>query len=70
MRLWASTDHHCHWPVGCASIVLAHDEDEARALLDAALIEHGLEPGSRSPYTLTEIPMDQARAVVLNDGEY
>lgn len=67
MRLWVCTDHDCHWPVGCASIVLADSEDEARALLDAALIDHALKP---TPYTLTEIPTDQARAVVLNDGNY
>jgi len=67
MRLWVCTDHSCHWPVGCASIVLADEEDEARRLLDAALIEHDLVPNK---YTLTEVPLNQARAVVLNDGNY
>jgi ABC-type nitrate/sulfonate/bicarbonate transport system substrate-binding protein len=67
MHLWVCTDHDCHWPVGCASIVLAEDEQMARVLLDAALVQHGLKPNN---YTLTEVPLDQARAVVLNDGEY
>lgn len=70
MRLWTSTDHDCHYPVGCASIVLAEDETEARRLLDEALTAHGLKGGDTAPYTLTEIPLDQARAVVLNDGQY
>lgn len=67
MRLWVCTDHDCHYPVGCASIVLAENEVAARWLLDAALVEHGLKA---TEYTLTEIPLDQARAVVLNDGDY
>lgn len=67
MRLWVCTDHDCHYPVGCASIVLADYETTARELLDAALIQHGLKPDN---YTLTEIPLDQPRALVLNDGDY
>lgn len=70
MRLWVCTDHDCHWPVGCASIVLAENEEEAARLLDSALRQHGLKSGNVEPYTLTEIPLDQARAVVLNDGNY
>jgi hypothetical protein len=70
MRLWVCTDHDCHFPVGCASVANTIDEDEARQLLDMALAAHGLQPGTVKQYTLTEVPLDQARAVVLNDGEY
>lgn len=67
LRLFTCTDHKGHWPVGVASIVLAHDETHARVLLDAALAHRGLGDGA---FTLNEIVTNVAQAIVLNDGEY
>lgn len=68
MRIWYSNDHEGHYPVGVASVVVAEDEDEARDLLILKLREHGLE--QKRPFRLTEIKTDQARAIVINDGDY
>lgn len=67
MRLFVCTDHASHYPVGCASVVVAEDEASARELLDAALREHRLEPDD---YTLGEVATDTPTALVLNDGNY
>lgn len=68
MRIFVSTDHDGHWPVGVASVVIAADEAEARRLLDAALRADGLDPGD--PYTLREVDTGVARAEILCNGEY
>lgn len=68
MKLFASTDHKGFWPVGSASIVVAEDEANARALLDAALIERGL--GIDEPYTLKEVDTATPAAIILCDGNY
>lgn len=70
MRVFVCTDHDLHYPVGCASVVIAAGEREARALLDAELVKHGLRPFALEPYTLEELPDDQARAFILQDGDY
>jgi hypothetical protein len=70
VKLFTCTDHDCVWPVCVASIVLARNEDEARTLLDRALINRGLKPFARSPYTLTEIEQSVASVYILADGEY
>lgn len=67
LRLWVSTDHDGHW-VGVCSLVVAHDEDEARALLKAKLPEHGLDPDR--PFTLQERHLDRPIAYVEQDGDY
>ena len=67
-RLWVCTDHDSHYPVGCASIVMARDETQAREFLDQALRESGLNPSQ--PYTLIEINMSLPFARVLMDGNY
>lgn len=69
-KLYICTDHDSHWPVGVASLVIAHDVDEARTLLDAALREHGLKPFTDEPYTLQETYFQHPGAVVLRDGDY
>lgn len=70
MRLFVCTDHDLHYPVGCASVVLAEDEEQARDLLDAQLRKHGLKGHADEPYTLQELDLSTPQAVVLNDGEY
>lgn len=67
MKVFTCTDHKGHWPAGTASVVVAHCEDEARRLLDAALLEQGLDT---DPYTLSEVSLNEPRALVLNNGEY
>lgn len=66
LRLFVCTDHQGYWPVGTASVVIAHDEESARALLLAALQERKLD---RDAFTLQELPMAPA-AHILRDGGY
>ncbi len=70
MIVFVCTDHDLHYPVGCASVVIADGEDEARALLDAELVKRGLKPSAREPYTLKQLPNNRPLAVILNDGDY
>ncbi|MGD9728325.1 MAG: hypothetical protein AB7V39_18300, partial [Nitrospiraceae bacterium] len=42
--------------------------EDARALLSAALTEHGLD--GRRPFTLRRISTDDPRAFILQDGDY
>lgn len=67
LKLYKCTDHDNFWPVGCASIVLAHDEDEARGLLREALNDHGL--NGDEPFTLDVVRM-YPRTMILWDGNY
>lgn len=57
MNVYVCTDHDGHWPVGVCSVVVADNEDDARALLTAELPHHGLDAGK--PFTLR----------LLNTGE-
>jgi hypothetical protein len=71
MRLFTCTDFTGHWPVGTAAIVLAADEDAARELLRALLAESGLgRQNENEPLKLTEIDINTANAIILNDGNY
>lgn len=70
MKVYTCTDHDCHYPVGVASVVVARDVLEAQQLLDAALIADGLRPWKDKSYTLTELPLVDAKAVILDNGEY
>lgn len=67
MKIFRCTNHDTHFPVGGASIVVASDIDEARKLLDAELKQCGLIPDN---YTLDEIDITKAQAIILNDGNY
>jgi hypothetical protein len=67
-RLWISTDHATHYPVGGASIVMANSEPEARDLMAAALRAKGLDPAKG--FTLLELNISIPFARVLCDGEY
>ena len=70
MRLFTCRNHDGFWPVPRASVIVALDEEHARALLDAALAETNLKPGTESPYDLTEIDLSTPQAVILADGDY
>ena len=65
-RVFASTDHPGQYPVPVASVVVADDEDQARALLSEALAARGLS----GPFTLAEIDTLRTGAHVLSDGDY
>jgi len=70
MAVFVCTDHDSHYPVGCASVVIADTEEQAREMLDLQLREHCLMPHWMKPYTLQLISTGEARAIVLNDGDY
>ncbi len=72
MKLFYSTDHAGHWPVGVASIVVAENEDDARRLLAEALAAEGLRAQSSRDdgFTLHEIDLSKGHAIVLNNGDY
>lgn len=68
MRVFVCADHEGHYPVGVASVVVAPNHDEAKALLIAELKQHGLV--SDGGFTLDEIDISAPTAVVLRDGDY
>ncbi|MGE3150892.1 MAG: hypothetical protein AB7K04_17735 [Pseudorhodoplanes sp.] len=68
MNVYTCVDHDGHYPVGVSSVVVADTEEDARALLSAALTEHGLD--GRRPFTLRRISTDDPRAFILQDGDY
>jgi len=70
MAVFICNDHHGHWAVGSASVVVADNEDEARSLLDAALVADGLKPSALYPYTLRLLDQSRPAAVILVNGEY
>lgn len=66
MRVFTCTDHAGYWPVGACSVIVAPDEEAARALLLDELVKRNLNKGA---FTLREIPMIAAAHVLL-DGDY
>lgn len=69
MAVFTCTDHDGFNPVGTASVVIAGSEEEAKELLDQALLKRNLSPSSESPYTLTRLKRGH-QAVILRDGDY
>lgn len=67
MKLWTSTDHPGHYPVGVASIILAETHSQACDLLQDALRSKGL---PTLPFSLEEVDMEVLQAIILNDGDY
>lgn len=67
MRVYVCTDHDGHYPVGVASVVVAHTEEEARQLLVSELENHGLRGKG---FTLRCIQTESPQAFVLHDGQY
>ena len=70
LRIFTCTDHDGHYPVGTSSVIVARDEEEARELLDTALVAAGLKTGKEARYTLQELNTDRARVIILQDGNY
>lgn len=67
MKLFTCNDHHGHWPVPTASVVIAESEEEARTMLTQELESRGIEVFD---FTLVEIAPNKRQVVVLSDGEY
>jgi hypothetical protein len=65
MNVYTCNDHDAVWPVGCASVVIAETEKEARELLDKALVDDGLAPHKKHPYSLDEVRLDIPSATIL-----
>ena len=70
MKVFYCTDHATVWPAGGASIIVATSKANAISLLDQRLREHGLDGMDKSPFTLHEINVDEAEAIILRDGDY
>ena len=70
MNVYTCDNHSQHYPVGCASIVVAEDEEQAHTLLDDELKSDGLEPYEIEPYTLVKVDVDIPKATILVDGNY
>lgn len=70
MKLFTCTDHAHHYPVGVSSVVVAEDSRQARLLLNKELKAHGLTISKKDRYTLNEVPLDKAKAIVLQNGDY
>ncbi len=72
MKLFYSTDHEGHWPVGVASVVIAENVSEARRLLTEALAGEGLRSQSSrgEGFTLREVDLTIPQAIILNNGDY
>ena len=70
LKLFTCLDHDTHWPIGGASIIIAEDKRQARRLLDEALDQKDLKTFQQDPYTLKQVRMDKAIAIILRDGEY
>lgn len=63
MNVYTCTDHD-----GVASVVVADTEEDARALLERELREHGLD--GKKPFTLRKINTAVPRAFVFLNGDY
>lgn len=70
MKVYICINHDGHYPVGVASVVVADNLTEAKALLDAALKEQGLKPYAESAYTLVRLDTDRPQAIILANGDY
>lgn len=62
-----SHDGHC---LDGQSIIVADTIDEAKLLLDEALVEAGLKPSNDRPYELEAVDLSQSHVIILNNGEY
>jgi hypothetical protein len=65
LKTWYSIDHATLYPVGGASVVMAENEERARALLLDVLTQACL---GREPFTLVELQPDTA--IILRNGDY
>jgi len=71
MKVYTCTDHDGHWPVSVASVIVANNEEEAKQLLDLALMEQGLDTfDEEDPYTLEELDIIEPGVLMLCNGNY
>lgn len=68
MKVFTCIDHQDIWPVGVASVIIANDEAQAKELLVAELVNYRII--QTEPFTLQELDLTVAKAVVLQNGEY
>lgn len=66
MRVFTCNDFTGHYPVGSAAVVIAKDEHHAEEILRLSLGERGLS----GDFTLKELNVTEAGAVILADGNY
>jgi hypothetical protein len=66
VKVFVSSDFTGHYPVGSAAVVVAANEDEARALLTAELAKEGLVFDG----TLKAMKTNAPHALILCNGEY
>ena len=59
-----------HWPVGGEAIVIAHDIDQAVALLHRQIILEGMPVQIVRKDQLKEVDCATPRAIIINDGNY
>lgn len=69
LRVWTCTTFEGHHPVGTSAVIVADDKEEARRLLNSALICAYLPP-LLDKDELVELDLEKAHAVVLQDGDY
>jgi hypothetical protein len=69
MKVFYSDDFSGKWPVPVAAIVVAEDETKARILMEQLLIKHDLEYDDQH-FTLIEVSLNKATAIMVSDGEY
>ncbi len=70
MLVFTCTDFDSYFPVGVAAVIFAQNKIEVRGLLDAALIQDGLNPKVIPLYKLHLRGQEKVRAIILNNGDY
>lgn len=70
MEVYTCTGFKGVWPTGTAAVVCAEDENQARALLNAALRKRGM-AGLGEDDRMIHLAIDKGPiAVILADGDY
>ena len=69
MKVWANTAFIGHYPVGTAAIVVADTAIQAQEMLNAALMERGLQPSAKAK-DFTRVPTGKPLVQILHDGNY
>lgn len=67
-RFYSCVDFRGYWPVGVASVIVAHDEREALSLLKKQLKDLGIPIEGDGKFKLKEIDIQTKGAVILIDG--
>ena len=84
MKAFYSDDFPGMWPVGVCAIVVANDKRQAKRVLTKTLKEHWLAKAQDAPAyelvlkdlnlvfdgSLVRIDLNQAHAIIVNDGDY